>query len=112
MERHSDPGFAAAMEPDGDEVVVVVRGEVDLASAPSFSTVVHEAMRAQPRLVLDLSETTFLDSTGIAVLVSAHHALGRDRSAIVVRDASPVVRKVLRISGLDTLLVMDAASAC
>jgi anti-sigma B factor antagonist len=99
------------MEPEGDEVVVVVRGEVDLASANHFSTVVDEAMRARARLVLDLSETTFLDSTGIAVLVNAHHALGRDRSAIVVRDASPVVRTVLRISGLDTLLVMGGTPA-
>jgi anti-anti-sigma factor len=111
MERHSDLGFAAAMEPDGDGVVVVVRGEVDLASANHFSTVVHEAMRARPRLVLDLSETTFLDATGISVLVRAHHELGRQRSAIVIRDASPVVRKVLRISGVDTLLVLDGALA-
>ena len=54
-------------------------------------------------VVADLSEITFLDSSGLGVLVQAHRtATERDSRLLVV--ASPPVRKLLRLTGLDTVL--------
>jgi len=54
-------------------------------------------------VVADLSEVTFLDSSGLGVLVQAHRtATERDTRLLVV--ASPPVRKLLALTGLDTVL--------
>jgi anti-anti-sigma factor len=107
----NNPGvviFDARIERD-PELVVVVRGEIDLASVPAFSAVIDEALSETSRLVVDFSETTFLDSTGLSVLVAAHRRLEQDRRAIVLRVPSDIVRRALMVSGVDDLVTIEPA---
>ena len=54
-------------------------------------------------VIADLGQITFLDSSGLGVLVQAHRtATERENRLLVV--ASPPVRKLLRLTGLDTVL--------
>jgi len=54
-------------------------------------------------MIVDLSRVTFLDSSGVGVLVQAHRvATERDTRLLLV--ASEPVRKLLRLTGLDTVL--------
>lgn len=91
----------------GPELVVIVRGEVDLATVDAFSAVVDEALLESSRLVIDFSDTTFLDSTGLSVLVAAHRRLGQNRQTIVLRAPSEVVRRALMVSGVDDLVTIE-----
>jgi anti-anti-sigma factor len=92
--RAQRPSFEGkTLELDG-VVVVVVRGEVDLMSAPEFEALVDEAILdgGVPRPVLvDLDECTFMDSSGLAVLLRA-----RDRveggPAIACSGGAPAAR--------------------
>ena len=89
----------------GDGIpVVAVAGEVDLFTAPEFKRHVQKALeRDGERMVVDLTETTFIDSSSLGVLIGAHRRLaGHDRSLVIVANNRTVL-KTLRITGLDGL---------
>jgi anti-sigma B factor antagonist len=89
---------------DRSRVTVKLLGELDMANAPTLETAL-EQVEAEPRpMRIDLSELEFIDSTGIALLVAAHHRLeGSDRLRLVPSRSSGV-RRVLSLTGLDTEL--------
>lgn len=92
------------------QVVVSPRGEIDIASAPLLSERLDAVIpAANERLVIDLSETTFLDSTALAVLVQAYKRLGDTGAEFVLRAPSKRVGKVLAITGLDRLMTIEDA---
>ncbi len=80
--------------------VVVVRGEVDLATAPAFRAALDDALDGSERVEVDLRDTSFMDSCGLVVLVAAHKRLGEAHEALVIRDPSPEVRRVMEIAGV------------
>src|SRR3712207_1693503 len=107
--------FAAWEEPvDETTQVVAVRGEVDIFTAPEFKTLIAGAIEAgRDTVVVDLAEATFIDSSSLGVLISAHRRLGlRDGRLIIACDV-PEVRKTFTITGLDSVLeiVDDRAAA-
>jgi anti-sigma B factor antagonist len=94
--QHQPPAFdVEAHELDGI-AVVAVRGEIDLVTAPQFEAAVEEAIldHGTPRpLLVDLEECTFMDSTGLAILLRAQERLGEDPGlAIVCAPASAAAR--------------------
>jgi anti-anti-sigma factor len=92
--RHQPPTFEAeSLELDG-VVVVVVRGEVDLVTAPELESFVADAIldHGTPRpLLVDLAECQFMDSSGLAVLLRAGDRLS-GRLAIVCPAGAPPAR--------------------
>src|SRR5919197_228322 len=84
--------FAAeAHELDG-VVVVVVRGEIDLVTGPRLEAVVDEVILdgGRPRpLIVDLCECTFMDSTGLAILLRAEDLLRADLAIACVPEGAP-----------------------
>lgn len=91
-------------------VVLHVLGELDLATAPRLEAAIADAV-ASPRVVVDLSSCTFLDSAGVRVLTSAGREPAPRRVAVI--SADPGILRVLEITGMDTLLdiypTLDAA---
>lgn len=87
----------------GDGVVrLALAGELDLASAPQVEELLGKVEEDRPPLlVLDLRDLTFMDSTGLRVMVAAD-ARARDssRRLVIVQGPEPVHR-VFRITGLD-----------
>lgn len=82
--------------------MVAASGEIDLATAPALRTELLAALvRHSPRLVLDLSGVTFLDSTGLAVLVAVHRRARAAGGELSLFGPQPVVRKLLGITYLD-----------
>lgn len=92
------------------EVVVAAVGEIDALSAPQFAVVVHDLATTASELAIDFSAVTFMDSSGLSVLASAISERG-DGSRVRVRGASPMVRRLLTMSGIDTLLAIDPETA-
>jgi anti-anti-sigma factor len=87
-------------------LVVAVRGELDLATAPALEAVLLPALRAGGSVVLDLRPLEFMDSTGVRVIVAAHVAGGESGGALTLVRTDPdgPVGRVLEISGLDGIL--------
>jgi anti-anti-sigma factor len=86
--------FEARIEPDG---VVRLSGELDLATADILSQTVASCLDGQ-QPVLDFSQVTFVDSTGIRAILQLAHAKGR---TVVLRNLPLNVRKVLEIAGVN-----------
>lgn len=93
-----------ATRSEGNAVVVSVRGEVDNDTAPQLRDALSGAFGERvPRVVVDLSETDFLDSSGLGALVGAskEHA---DGGVLVLVCPKPNLRKLFEISRLDEVL--------
>lgn len=101
------PGdFSISTDERGGAVVVTLRGELDLATAPEVEDAVLEPVRAGGHVVLDLRGLDFMDSSGVRVLVAAHSAAqdGGGRLTIVRAAPGGPVQRVLEISGLEEVL--------
>lgn len=88
---------------------VTVGGELDLATVDRFEAVVTRAEeRAGDRLVLDLREVVFMDSSGLRAILEAYkRGLPVERRVTVVCPPGPA-RRVLEITGAGTVLdVLD-----
>jgi anti-sigma B factor antagonist len=86
---------------DERTTVVAVEGELDLARAPSLKWALIDALEAgRNQLVVDLSATTFMDSTGLGVFVGVNRSLTAEaRLAIVCPRAS--LLNIFELSGMD-----------
>jgi anti-anti-sigma factor len=91
-----------------DPSVVVLRGELDMATAPAVAVTVASRLRAGCRhLTIDLSDVTFLDSQGLNALVKANVELAAAGGELRLRSPSKAARATLCLSGLDRLLPID-----
>ena len=83
--------------------VVAVRGELDIQTVPQLQAVVAPALEANPRrLVLDVSELRFADSSGIAQWVRWAGQVDE----LELREPSPLLRRVVTAMGLEQKLRM------
>ena len=99
-----DPGGFSISTSDVDgRAVIIVRGELDLATAPDLEEIVTERLDAGQEVVLDLRELEFMDSSGLRVLVGAHtRATDGGPPFVIVRPrADGEVAKIMTIAGID-----------
>jgi anti-sigma B factor antagonist len=91
---------------NGDVATVIVRGEVDVASASRLRELLHDLVNADARrIVLDCHGLEFLDSSGIGLLVAVRKRMG-DGGELVLDSAPAHVRKVLELTGVAEELVL------
>ncbi|MFJ4714790.1 STAS domain-containing protein [Streptomyces sp. NPDC088785] len=105
-----DPSHALrlATEPGPAGPLLVLTGDLDYESAPRLlETLTEVAVPDGGTLTLDLSDVRFFDSGGINALLRARRALQERGSRLAVSALSPVVERIFRITGLDTVLVPD-----
>ena|SRR3954449_13234777 len=90
---------------NGDEAVVRLRGDLDLDGAgPVAETLVKLGEGAVRHVVVDASEVTFLDSSGLRALLSAREQLDKVDVVLRVDSPSPAVERVLEMTGTRQLL--------
>jgi anti-sigma B factor antagonist len=92
-----------AADPAGQPVIRVA-GDLDIASVDRLRSAVDAAMAKRPaRLTFEVSALRFMDSAGIAVLLQA----ARDVSSVRLHSPSPAVRRVVELTGLSDVLVVE-----
>jgi anti-sigma B factor antagonist len=91
----------------GERAVLDVIGEVDVYSAPELRERLSELLNAaEPSLIVNLSEVTFLDSTGIGTLVAGlNRAVQFGGTLTLVCDHERIL-KLFRITGLDAVFAI------
>lgn len=87
--------------------VVLPRGELDLAEVPALRDRLRELVCAERETVLDLSELTFIDSSGIQLLFEATQEAKGNGWHLELRNPSPVTYGTLKLAGVLTLLGLD-----
>ena len=95
---------------DAGEVRLRVSGELDLQTAPQLTDELQMRLRDGQRVVVDLRDVSFMDSTGLSAIVGAIKDAKRNGWQLAVsRQLSPEVSRLMRLSGLQPLL--DAIAA-
>ena len=105
--RETYPPFEVTVQRDDGVATIVVSGEMDLATVPRLSAAVAEHGDAR-LLVLDLNAVTFIDSTGVRVLIEADRACAGSGSRLVVLAGDGPVRRVLGLCELNGRLALVA----
>jgi anti-anti-sigma factor len=93
---------------DGDQCFLRIRGEVDMSNVTDLASAIEEALpNDAPFVVVDLTETTYLDSAGVQLLfrVAGRLRSRRHQVAIVAPRDGPV-RAVLDLVGLAALVTL------
>ena len=90
------------LEASGPETVLALTGELDPHTAPLLQEQI-DAVRSSAgatTVVLELSGLTFIDSSGLRVVISTQKALAADGGRLVLRGPSETARRLLEITGL------------
>jgi anti-anti-sigma factor len=87
---------------DADTCMVMISGEIDISNSSSIRGELIPHLRDVNRVIIDLSETTFLDSSAIALLLDIANSLNvtRRQLRVVIPDGAPI-RRIVTLSGLD-----------
>lgn len=93
--------LAVRVERQGSDTVIVVCGEIDIATADELASPLRDAVHS---VIVDLSGVMFCDSSGLAILARAHDKLEDIGHRLVIVGAQPNVRRVFEITGLTSLL--------
>ena len=98
--------FALDFSRRGRSVTVAVRGDVDGASSPVLRGLLLDIVDGQGNLsvALDLSEMTFIDSAGLALLLEMHGRAVERGGTFVLRNPRPSTTKVFEMVGLAGML--------
>jgi stage II sporulation protein AA (anti-sigma F factor antagonist) len=90
---------------EGEIHTIRLAGEVDLATADPVQRELERAEQSDAAsIVLDLSQVTFMDSTGVRLLVTAHARSRADANRLTMLRGGPQVQRVIQLSGVDKLL--------
>jgi anti-sigma B factor antagonist len=101
----ADDLLRCKLDDDGTAETLFVMGELDISSAPALEHAVSEALDGQgEEFRLDLSQLTFMDSTGAQTLFQLHKRVDGLGRRLVVVAPTDAVRMVLEILGLDQVI--------
>jgi anti-sigma B factor antagonist len=89
-------------------VTLALSGELDVITAPDLALQLDElAAEACPRVLLELSGLSFVDSAGVSVLVKARHAAEATGRRLILRNPTEQVHQVFSVLGLAGWLALD-----
>ena len=90
---------------EGDNVTLIVRGEIDIASAPELEQHLHDAESALPgRIVLDLAALDFIDSTGIHLLIHAQQRADSNGHQLILTNVPAQAQRLFSLTKLNSRL--------
>ena len=80
------PDLVLTTETEGDRAVIAIKGELDAYTAPGVEEQIANLVgRRINNIVLDLSETGFLDSSGLRAILTAHRRLASEEGSLTLR---------------------------
>jgi len=108
--KQADVPFAIRRhEHDRRTCVVSVEGELDLSTAPQLKWALVDALEeGREHLIVDLTQTTFMDSTALGVLVGVNRSLDAGGQLTIVCARASLL-KVFELSGMDGVFALSAS---
>ncbi|HEY2299831.1 MAG TPA: anti-sigma factor antagonist [Jatrophihabitans sp.] len=94
--------FSVSVTRDGDATILNLSGELDIASVPELREVATAELDRPEcrRIVLDLADLNFLDSTGLGCWVEIRSQAAAQGKALMIRSVPLTVQRILQIGGL------------
>jgi anti-sigma B factor antagonist len=98
--------FLIVIDQRRDELVLALRGEIDFATTDELSMVLDVAVKSSVPVVVDLTDVSFIDSSGLKAIAMAAQGRGA-RSLVRVRGAGEFARQLFATTGLDTVITLE-----
>jgi anti-anti-sigma factor len=104
--------FDYVIERQADTISVRPEGDLALETIAVLREVLRNVVAGQEggAIDVDMSAVTFLDSSGIGVLIAAQRAAAARGTRLMLVDPGPMIRMVLQIASLEQILVRDTAT--
>jgi anti-sigma B factor antagonist len=108
VDTHAE-AFAYEVTREGDHSVVVLSGDLDMATAPELSDCLNRLLHnGMSTVVVDVARLRFCDSSGLHVFVTSHRRAHDHGGAIVIRSPNETVQRLLTLTNLETVLGVDS----
>jgi anti-sigma B factor antagonist len=109
----SSSPFEVSIEQRAGGVHVMLTGELDISTAQRLEDDLRRIESERPELVvLDLQKLTFMDSTGLRLLITADIRARQEGRRLVIVQGNEMVQRVMRLTRLDERLdIVEDASA-
>ena len=98
-----EPDLVLTTDSDGTASIIHVVGELDLSTVGAFDAELEQSLSAK-RVVVVLSECTFIDSSALRALVRAQRAVSEGGGGMSLVAPSQPARRVLEVAALDRFL--------
>ncbi|NMP37051.1 MAG: STAS domain-containing protein [Clostridiales bacterium] len=92
-----------------DEVNALLKGDIDHHNAPAMREAIDEAVELKRPKVLniDFSEVTFMDSSGIGLVMGRYRTVNALGGELVIKNLSPQSYKVMRLAGVEKIARLE-----
>ncbi|MGV9703324.1 STAS domain-containing protein [Streptomyces sp. NPDC003483] len=106
-EQAGQPDSLSVVSTASEDIrVITLRGEIDHQTGASLEQAVRQAATAGPgtRVVVDMRGVGFMDSSGMNILIAAHHDLAKAGGWLRLAAPTPPVLRVLHLVGVDAVI--------
>lgn len=101
--------MAYQVRSQGETAIVALSGEVDLDSSPKVRSVLLDSVRDKRCVLVEMSDVSYIDSSGIASLVEAYQSARRDSTPFALVAVSDAAMRVLELARLDQVFAIHAS---
>lgn len=92
----------------GNDIKIVLSGEIDIYTSQSFKNELNEVIKiCKGDLFIDCKDLTYIDSTGLGILVGALKEIRKDNNEIYICNLKDNIKKLFLITGLDKLFKIE-----
>ena len=95
--------ISVQLSDNGAELIIAVNGRFDFSAHQDFRKSYEDRDPTPETYVIDMTETTYLDSSALGMLLLLRDHAGGNDSKITITNVNPDVRKILSISNFDQL---------
>jgi anti-anti-sigma factor len=95
--------ITSLLSSDGQELTILIQGRFDFGAHHEFRSAYERVNSTPQRYVVDLQDTTYLDSSALGMLLLLRDHAGGDSAQISLLNCNPDVRKILAISNFQQL---------
>jgi anti-anti-sigma factor len=99
-------GFSADLSADGSQLTMTIDGRFDFNIHSEFRNAYRD-LPVTTKFVVDLAKATFMDSSAMGMLLLLREHVGEKKENIRLLNCNPEVRKILSISNLDKMFVVE-----
>lgn len=99
----------------GENMIVGLSGDIDLSAIVAVRSAFHEVLGdGWNRVIVDLSEVTFLDSAALGIMIGLHRRSREAGGACVLANLQPPAIRLVAATGLDSVFAIasDIETAC
>lgn len=99
--------LSAELSEDGKLFTIQINGKFDFNLVQAFRSAYSDIGSNKPRVVVDLRETEYMDSSALGMLLNMQKNLGENVEAIRIANCRPQIKKILQISRFDKKFEID-----